>query len=162
MSAFDPDADLSDDVAFRLMAPSFVRLFWWTPCWIPPSARCASVGTRWFSSTPPAGRRRRICTATSPARAGGDTKTSRSPSARSPAASAGLVLDRDVNAARSIAAHAATAVSLEGQRKVESFYLAHSALGDRAFPASQRVGPDFVEAGHHLGLIDNIGQRTQA
>ena len=30
MSAFDPDADMSDDVAFRLMAPSFVRLFWRT------------------------------------------------------------------------------------------------------------------------------------
>lgn len=28
MSAFDPDSDLSGDVAFRLMAASFVRLFW--------------------------------------------------------------------------------------------------------------------------------------
>ncbi|MGW0435919.1 barstar family protein [Micromonospora sp. NPDC003197] len=28
MSAFDPDADLSGDMAFRLVAPSFVRLFW--------------------------------------------------------------------------------------------------------------------------------------
>ncbi|MEV5576382.1 barstar family protein [Spirillospora sp. NPDC052269] len=28
MSAFDPDQDLSQDVAFRLMAASFVRLFW--------------------------------------------------------------------------------------------------------------------------------------
>ncbi|GAB1639615.1 barstar family protein [Krasilnikovia sp. MM14-A1259] len=30
MSAFDPDAEQSGDVAFRLMAPSFVRLFWRT------------------------------------------------------------------------------------------------------------------------------------
>ncbi|MEV1177912.1 barstar family protein [Nonomuraea sp. NPDC049784] len=28
MSAFDPDADLSGDVAFRLVTASFVRLFW--------------------------------------------------------------------------------------------------------------------------------------
>ncbi|MEV4160163.1 barstar family protein [Nonomuraea dietziae] len=28
MSAFDPDGDLSGDVAFRLVAASFVRLFW--------------------------------------------------------------------------------------------------------------------------------------
>ncbi|WP_214327498.1 barstar family protein [Nonomuraea sediminis] len=28
MSAFDPDSDLSSDVAFRLVAASFVRLFW--------------------------------------------------------------------------------------------------------------------------------------
>ncbi|MGP4102252.1 barstar family protein [Nonomuraea sp. KM90] len=28
MSAFDPDSELSGDVAFRLMAASFVRLFW--------------------------------------------------------------------------------------------------------------------------------------
>lgn len=28
MSAFNPDGDLSGDVAFRLVAASFVRLFW--------------------------------------------------------------------------------------------------------------------------------------